>query len=118
MRWRKLLEAMRRRKFLVVVVGQAAVVAAGTTVLSGPAVVVAAGAIVFALWPEPPSRITRENLGRVRRRKLLAALSGLAVLGAAAMVSLWPSLLFGPDPRTPPDRLWWRIQRQWHRWFP
>jgi hypothetical protein len=49
---------------------------------------------------------------------LLAALSGLAVLGAAAMVSLWPALLFGRDTRTPSDRLWWRIQRQWHRWFP
>jgi hypothetical protein len=35
-------------------------------VLAGLAVVVAAGAIVFVLWPEPPSRITRENFERIR----------------------------------------------------
>jgi hypothetical protein len=63
---------MRRRKLLVALAGLA---------------VVAAGAVV--LWPEPPSRITRENFDRMRSRKLLVLLSGPAVVAAGAIV-LWP----------------------------
>ena len=54
---------MRRRKLLVV--------------LAGLAVLVAAGAVV--LWPEPPSRITRENFDRVREGMTQAEVE--AILG-------------------------------------
>ena len=87
---------MRRRTLLVALAVLAGVlVVTGTPVLAGLAAVVAAGAIVFALWPEPPSRITRENFDRMRRRKLLVALAGLAVVVAARAVALWPE----PPPR-------------------
>ena len=77
---------MRRRTLLVALAVLAGVlVVTGTPVLAGLAAVVAAGAIVFALWPEPPSRITWENFDRTRRRKLLVVLAALAVV-----VVLWP----------------------------
>jgi hypothetical protein len=82
---------MRRRKLLVALAGLAVVlVVTGTTVVAGLGVMVAAGAIVFALWPEPSSRITSENFDRRRRRKLLLVLVGVAVVVAAEVVVLWP----------------------------
>jgi hypothetical protein len=82
---------MRRRKLVVSLAGLAVVlVVAGTPALAGLGVVVAAGAIAFALWPEPPSRITWENFDWRRMRKLLLALAGLAVVVGAGAVVLWP----------------------------
>ena len=75
---------MRRRKLLIVLV------LAGLTV-----VVVMAGAVV--LWPQPPSRITRENFDRIKegmsRAEVEAILGsqngGVIIMGGLPPIQIW-----------------------------
>jgi hypothetical protein len=135
--------------------------------LAGLAVVVAAGVVVLWPRPEPASRITVENFRRIREGMTRAEVE--AILGMPQAISDGSKALasrgynphgsewriaqssrdkasesvcdwyeddhgirvtfgaslratsgewFPPAPQDPIERLLWRVELQWHRWFP
>jgi hypothetical protein len=86
---------MRRRKLLVVLAGMAVVGAVGTVVL----------------WPQPPSRITRENFVRVCAGMSRAEIE--AILGPSGDYRTGPTRYYidgpweGIDRDLPHDAFWW-----------